>query len=637
MEYLGDGPSDARGVRWWDCDDPAALGDYVTRSVKHIRRNQQVQQGANLRHLRMYRNPLMMGFDPQAYGLMGSPGAPLSLNMTRSAIDTVVSKLGKIQIKPEVQTVGGDSRLRERARKLERYIMGIFERERFYEKLPMMLRMACVFGTGLLKFIPDERSGRVLIENVATPEIIVDVAEGMHREPQNLYQVKWFTKDRAAALWPTDAEGKDTERRIFEANDGNPDEEVWWQVLDQDLTDMVMVVEAWHLPSAPGAKDGRHTIALEDITLVDEEWEDPFFPFVEFRWSAAPLGWHGIGLCEELNGIQTELNRLVRHVQRCFKLLSNPYVFVERSSGVGKGDITDIPGSFIYYSGNRPPQVHVPSTVGPEVFAQMDRLWARGYEIAGVGQMSAHAVMPTGELSGRAQLVNQDIQSDRFAHQQRGLEAATVASARMAVWGGRMLDLDVPVYGSEYESLKFSRDIDLDENTWQVRVMPASLMPDTPAGQLDFIERMADRGFLEDPMRALSQIDSPDAALLFQRATAPMRLIERALDNIIEGKEFMSPEPGMDLRLGIKLAQEKYAEYRLEGGEEERLSDLRRWIVMAERLYNSARMAMAQQQPMQAGPQPPIGPPPGALPDDSQMQPPEVPQVAPVPQEVAAE
>ena len=91
-----------------------------------------------------------------------------------------------------------------------------------------------------------------------------------------------------------------------------------------DGADLVRVIESWHLPSGEEAKDGKHTICISNATLLDEKYEKDYFPFVFFRWGLRPVGFFGQGLAEQLQGLQLEINKLLRTIQVSMHLVSIP-------------------------------------------------------------------------------------------------------------------------------------------------------------------------------------------------------------------------------------------------------------------------------------------------------------------------
>jgi hypothetical protein len=109
-----------------------------------------------------------------------------------------------------------------------------------------------------------------------------------------------------------------------------------------NIADLVMVREAWHLPSGPEADDGAHIVTIDEHALGPmEKWEKQFFPFARFRWCPRLYGFWSQGGAEQIQGIQTEINGLLQVAQRAMKLSGGFYVLVENGSKVNKNHITN--------------------------------------------------------------------------------------------------------------------------------------------------------------------------------------------------------------------------------------------------------------------------------------------------------
>src|SRR5207249_3566585 len=76
----------------------------------------------------------------------------------------------------------------------------------------------------------------------------------------------------------------------------------------------ILVIEAWHLPSAPEEGDGRHVLTISDAVLMEEEWTRDDFPLAVMRYNPKENGYFAQGLCEIVAPLQTEMNTLLRKI-----------------------------------------------------------------------------------------------------------------------------------------------------------------------------------------------------------------------------------------------------------------------------------------------------------------------------------
>lgn len=595
---------------WWELDgDDCATA--VTATINAIRESQGAMRSNDIRNLRTYRNMALagMGVNTSSRATNGNP--PLSLNVIRNMVNAVTSKVTKHRPKATFQTFGAGYKARKKARDLEQFAEGMLHKERFRERVPEAFRDLAILGTGFCKVAPIG-GGKICMERTFPPEITIDSAEGMHREPKNWYQSKYVDKRWLASI-QRDEKARDLILGL-ETN-ATSDEEAEQEFITFDREqEMVRLDEAYHISSDSKERDGWFVQCVQGILISKSPWKWDFAPFAVARWSESPLGFWGMGLAEELVGIQIEINRLVRKIQTSFQLLANPYVLADRASNIARSSITDIPGSVILYNG-REPRVYAPSTVSPEVFSHLDRLYQRAYELAGISQLSAQSQKPTGFESGRAILVFEDIESDRFSTVYRQWEQMHMRVVELGLWAAD----EEPKYwvparkALSISKMKFS-DVGIDRDDVMTQIMPTSILGDTPSGQIDELERLQQKGIIGGPEDLADQVLDPDVRAVLNRKAAPKRLVEKMVQEMLEGGEYQPPEPFMDLQLAMMTAQSMYLEALEEGDHSEtELRNVRKFMNQI-----SSIVLIQQQKPSTAGQAPPApGPgmvPPGADP-----------------------
>lgn len=588
---------------WWKVEDEDDCASTVAATIDEMRASQSGVRSNDLRHMRMYRNMQLAG---QSWS-GGTTTTPLSLNVVRNMVNAVTAKVTKHRPKATFQTYGAGYKARKKARELEQFVEGMFYKERFREHVPETFRTLAILGTGIVKVCP-VGGGRICMENVFSPEITIDTAEGMHRAPRNWYQSKYVDKRWLAAQNP-DLSGKILQLDTTYSGTGEEAEREF--ITFERDQEMVRLDESYHLASGPNEGDGCFAQSVQGIMLVKKPWKWDFAPYAVARWSESPLGFWGMGLAEELVGIQVEINRLVRKIQTSFQLLANPYVLADRASNIARSSITDIPGSVILYNG-REPRVYAPSTVSPEVFSHLDRLYQRGYELAGVSQLSAQSQKPVGLESGRAIMVFEDIEADRFSTVYRGWEQLHMRAAELGLWAAEQEHAYwVPARKQlGITKMKYS-DVGIERDDVMTRIMPTSILGDTPPGQVDELERLQQKGIIDGPEDLADQILDPDVKSVLNRRAAPKRVIEKMVESMLEGGEYQPPEPFMNLKLAMMTAQAMYLE-ALEDGDHSpsELRNVRKFMNAI-----SSIVAMQQQKPAEQN-QPPqqMAPAPVAVP-----------------------
>lgn len=568
----------------------------VVAWVRHVREAQASSRFADLLHASLYGNIPLSGLGLGASSSRGLNPSRLSLNVVRNMVAAVTSKIAaKNKPKPTFLTIEGDYEMRTQAEGLERFVDGVFYESHVYRDLPQVFRQGAVLGTGALKVYEDGK--RVVVEPVLKTELVVDDLEGQYGDPPNLGQTKYIDRRTVKATWAKDDEA------LAATIDRIPREADDIAASLQSTSDQVMVYEAWHL--GDGESPGRHVICVDGADLLDEPWDGPF-PFAFFRWSKPLVGFWGIGLAEELRGIQEEINKLLIEIQKAHHLIKGHYL-VESGAKVQTSSLNNDLSAIVKYTGTAPQYV-APVAVGPDVYQHLERLYAKAYEISGISQLNATGQKPAGLNSGAAQRAYQDIQTERFLEVGQDYEEFVIETARQVVRCAQRIGGSYKVRSigkGQLSVIKWS-DVHLDEDDYVIRVYPTSLLPSTPAGKLAWAQDMINSGAMP-PEDVLDVVDFPDVEQYTKRKNAARKVVERNIAHMLKTGEFISPEPFDNHGLALKLVNEAYHCARLDGVPEDRLELLRRY--------------MADTQDFM-GPPPPDPNMPPPMPGDAPMPPP---------------
>lgn len=579
--FGGAGPiAGALNQRWWLEDDPA---QHLIAVAKQIETDQSSRRNLDLVHARLYENQDLDSLysTGMARGLLDAVsiklGSRVTFNVIQSCIDTAQAKIAKNKPRVVFLTTDGDWAIQRRAKKLTQYADGLFYASKIYEQAKRVFTDAGVFGTGVCKIYVD--GSAVKAERVLPGEIFADDTESVYATPRSIYQRKFVYRDVLLEKFG----GKNEERRtkIMQALGAAP------TLNDRRQSEMVAVYEAWHLPSGKKSGDGRHVIAIDGCLLFDEEWKKDYFPFIFFRWTERLIGLWGRGICEQLHGIQSEINYLLKRIKDAQHLCSVPRVLVEKGSKIEKAKITNEVGAFIEYTGAKP-DFWVQNSVPAELYQHLERLYQKAFEVTGISMLSATSRKPEGLDAGVALREYHDIESERFVVIGQRYEELFIDAARI------MIDLSRDLY-ERNEGLRVLapgtkvieqipwKEVDLDEDQYVMRAFPTSILPSTPAGRLQKVQELYQAGLFGDDEReakaiARSLLDFPDIESAMSLQNAAIDDIKRIIENITDKGKYETPEPYMNLPLAIRLAQSAYLKGRSDGLPEKRLAFLRQLI-----------------------------------------------------------
>jgi hypothetical protein len=601
-------------TRWWlaDVED---MPSRLTGVVRQIYQRGGQRQMNLLRAARLFGDMPSLGLSPRAFAMPTvSAYGRLSLNVIRALATTARADLvGGPAPTPWFVTSGADYELQKRAEGLTKFNRGVFYQTGFDATARRVALHSALFGDGLVKVFA--RDGKPVIEHVFPWEVHVEEADGFYGAPRSLYQTKWVDRSVLQGRFPEHSQAIEDAKSI----DIDPTGGMLFVQRD-DLADQVLVVEAWHLPSASDADDGRHVIAIDGATLHHEEWTEESFPFVRFSWTEPLAGYWACGIADEVAGLQYEINLTIEKIRQALALCAVPRVFVEKGSKVATAQLNNDLGAIVQYVG-RPPVFDVARAVSPELVQHLDRLYAKAFELTGVSQLNASSMKPAGLSSGRALRVYADLQSKRFVAWGQAYQDFYVEVARQVVRLMRRLAEDDPEVEVVYHDSKRKRierirweDVNLDDESYILQAYPVSSLPNTPAGRLAAVDDMLNAGMI-DPATAKRLAQMPDLESEMSLEDAPRDLLEQAFELMLTEGVYISPEPFYDLNLAMRLGSLHYQRARLAGVPDERLDLVRRFLVAVQQMLT-----------------PP--PPPPAAPAGAEALPPEM--VAPMPTDVGA-
>ena len=148
-----------------------------------------------------------------------------------------------------------------------------------------------------------------------------------------------------------------------------------------------------------------------------------------------------------------------------------------------------------------------------------------------------------------------------------------------------------------------------------MRLQPAALLPEEPAGKVEMLGRLA----TAYPQLAQHLIglmaEVPDLEYAVKMVRGPFEIAEKHVDLILEKGIVESPHPLMDLGVARMVAQRQLLTSQIEGIGEDRQEMLRRYIGQIDTLQK------AQQMPGMAPPGAPPGPMPPAPPNGMMQKP----------------
>ncbi len=525
-------------------------------------------------------------------------------NVVSAVVDTITAKLVKSLPAPEFVTNGADYKIRRATKKRNKFAKGVLHASGFYKALPEVIKEGVACGTSALKFCVE--GNEIRSERVLMWELHVPPWEAERGSPRTLYQRTAIDRQallerfgsgdgKTARIAAIQASAK-SDRVVADASIGSYD-------LDMEGADTIVVVESWHLGCDGEA--GRHIIACEGGTLLDEAWSAPRFPFAFFRWEVPPTGFWGRGGALRMYGLQYEINSLLQCIQANTRLHATPTTFVDSQSAIVEEQLTNQPGNIVrIVNGANLPMRPAPPIMPAEVYSQVQERIRWAYEIMGVSQLSASSSKPAGLDAAVALREFHDIESERFIVPGRRVEDFTIQAAHVCI------DLANTIRGYEVDTMerkgnrrvKWS-DLKLAEKDFTLQCFPVAMLPQSPPARRQAVQEFMQAGMIS-PEKARDLLDMPDLEEDTTLTTAALDYVRHQIDLILDGEGFQTIEPRVNLSQAVEYATACYLKERADGAPEDLLEELRRYISQATDLANRAAQAAAPPpaQPMMAPP-----------------------------------
>lgn len=595
------------GLDWWN-QSKEKVHEIVVPYVKTLEQDQSARRLQWIQFARLYQNqdPGMVYTNLAASNTFNSMQSRwTSRNVIKSCIDTATSKIGKSRPRPVLQTEGGSYSQQQRAKGLTQVLDGQFAQMDIYDKGAAIFRDGGIFGVGCLKFTLNTDVGTVECERVLPDEIIVDDADSIYGMPTQIHHRKYVSRQLLATKYPQ------YRAQILGAQSAFTDLGARTSNID-----LVRVVESWKLRSGPTAKDGKVALCIDGATLRVDAWDKDYFPFKFWRWCDRVAGFWGLGIAEELYGVQLEINKLLRNIQLAQHLVAVPRVFVQNGTMVSS-KIDNTIGAVVKYTGAQPTFMTA-QAMSSEIYSHLQWLVQSAYDQVGISQLSATAMKPAGLDSGVALREYQDIESERFYVVGQKWEKFYLDCANVVI--DLMRDLmemgknpTVKVQDKDFLKTIKWEDVDLPNEKFILRMFAANILPTTPAAKLAKVQELMQSGLI--PMEeGLKLLDFPDFKAYRNQVLASSDLTDKMIDSIITNGKYIAPESKMDLAKAKSVGQQRYLEAKLDGVSPSRLSLLNRWLLAIDGMLPAAPvavnpMAAATPGPAIANPEaPPVSP-----------------------------
>lgn len=537
-------------LAWWEApSDKAHLA--VIATVNQIESDQHVTTALSKLYESMYGDN-RDGMGRASYlnrwqGAANNNSAKLSINVVQSCIDTLASKISSNKPKPQFVPNEGDWKLYSKAKMATDYLEGIFDSCRVYQLAQRMFTDALIYGTSGLYV--NSKFNKLNVEYIMRDEIYVDELDGHNEEPMQLHLKRFVSRQKLIKMYP---KHKDAIKRVHSVKTDAHN------LINHSVSDMIVCVESWHLPTSEDSNDGKYCMTVENATLELSEYKHSEFPVVFFRPYHTPHKFWGRGLAETLFTLQLALNRLLKTIQIAQDQVAKPNVLIENGSQVNTDTINDLIGQIIFYTGT-PPVFQAPEPMPASVYQWVQYLEEHAYQISGISQSAAAGEKPKDVESAVAMETVADIEAGRFENMSINWNDYFMRIAKVVMFVSQDLYTKNPKLVQRFKRDNLVRQIswkglDWDADKFGIQLFPINRLPHDPSGRLDVVERYVQAGWF-DQITGMSLLDMPDVSEETSMVTSSLHLVNQMISTMLDDGEPVEPIEQMDLALARNRAK----------------------------------------------------------------------------------
>lgn len=423
---------------------------------------------------------------PQAYvsPAQGAEGVQTQINVIKSAIQTISSKISQANIRPFFIPSDGTYDTTQACLKLQAYFDIWLDEQHAYPKSVMAFRDAAIFDVGVMHVDAENKS----LARVPSWEYFIDPGEYLHGL---VTEVMRYQKNFSLLSLYTKIDNPKVKKLISE-----------------DRYCQGQFVEYWDLYKGEKVEffDGKQI--REPIKLDYTQYGGLYRrPFVEIFYEKPIKGFFSTSLADDLYPIQRQIDELVKRLDAATRNAILQMILVPKGSGLKASVLENNVRAYDFTPG---PDGGAPISISPpainQQFVELLQMYIeQAYKLAGVSQLSAQSKAPSNLESGKALDTMEDIESDRFNIQLQQFTHLLVDCARVAI-DCFPADAEILERPGKNHKVKWG-DVRKQRDLFHIQFSAASSLSKDPNEKFAQIEMLANMGLIDkSQMRHFAQL-----------------------------------------------------------------------------------------------------------------------------------
>ena len=441
------------------------------------------------------------------YGIEDDTTATPQLNVIKSCIDTLTSKIAQSKVRPFFNTMNGSFKDIQVVKQAQQFFDLYYDAQNVNNTVSNAFRDCCIFDTGVIYI--DEVSKK--IEKCLPIQVYVRPAEVGYGKVSRVFYRK---KQCPVTLLP---------------------ERFQKYVKGLEYVDFGVYYDTFNHIKA---------YSIVDRVIETETYTPDVVPFVFLHYSNPIVGNSSTSIVDMLVSIQKEIDILMDKIKDASQLSPGNQIFLPEGSNIKASAISNRIGQIMTYKPTptmttSPVTVATPNFISEQYMATVNELVEKAYAMVGISQLSSQGVKPTGVTAGIALSTLENVESDRYETQLNAVVRAYVDIAKtcLAVFPA---DEDILPENTQRLAVKWE-DIVAEANKMQVQFSAADSLSKDPSVKLQQLQMLAQSGII--PQSRIAQfLELPDIQTGFSLSGNAINAVLTVISNCVEHGSMEVPD-----------------------------------------------------------------------------------------------
>jgi hypothetical protein len=445
----------------------------------------------------------------------GTNGVQTQLNIVKSCIDTLTSKVSQAAVRPYFNSIGGDFDTRNLIVQIQKYFDVWFDEQHGTPKSTMCFRDCCAYSKGIM-YVDPESQGLTRVE-----PWMYSINPGEYDSKTITEVALNFGRYVPLAKFKDYVTNKKLKDRLEKEPHCYGKYDIYWDLYQGYKYELF------------------ESEFITDPLKVDYEQYGGLYrrPFVEIWFNQPMNGYFPPSLADDLYAIQKEVDEIVKRMDVATRNAVIGMVLLPEGAGFKGSDIEN--GYHIYpYQASvdgAKPEIVTPAPMAMEWVNILKQYIQWAYEVVGISQVSASSKIPSNVESGKMLDSLENAESERFNQQLQQFTHFSIDCTRVAI---DCFPKDKPIIDKKTSGDKLTwGEVRAKRALYEIQFTPASILSKNPEEKINQISALAAQGIIDKGMIAdLLQI--PDIEKAESTVSASYHYCQRIIRDAVKDEDY---------------------------------------------------------------------------------------------------